>query len=171
MISQDKKEAFERSKRALELKPQSGVKTARSIATITDGYTCLIEEGRWRMISDLHEKVGGSGLGPDPGTIGRAALASCAAISYVQWAAVLGIQLFGVEVVVETDHDYGGYFDTNDAPAGPTGVRTFVSIESDAPEDEIIALVDKADHHSPLHSIWERPLELKREIEIKRTKN
>ena len=162
------KESFERSKRALELRPATGLKTAVCTARITDGYTCLVEEGRWRMVADLHEKVGGNGLGPDSSTMGRAALASCAAIGYVQWAAVMGIQLFGVEVVVETDHDYGGYYETNDAPAGPIAVRTFVSIESDAPEEQIIALVDKADHHSPLHSIWERPLELKREIEIKR---
>jgi len=171
LIKQDKKEAFERSKRALKLKPSTGVNTAKSTARITDGYTCLIEEGRWRMVSDLHEKVGGNGLGPDPSTLGRAAFASCAAIGYMQWAAVLGIQLTSVEVVVETDLDYGGYYDTNDAPSGPIGVRTLVSVETDAPEADVIALIDKADHHSPLHSTWVRPLEITRDIEIKRTKN
>jgi uncharacterized OsmC-like protein len=165
------KEAFERTKHALELRPNTGQKTTTCSASITDGYTCLIEEGRWRLVSDLHENVGGSGLGPDPSLLGRAAFASCAAISYVQWAAVLGIKLSEVKVVVETDYDYGGYFGTNDSPAGPIEVRTLVSIESDAPESEIMSLVDKADHHSPLHSLWARPLKLNRKVEITRTED
>ena len=160
------KEAFDRSARAVELKPATAFKTATCRAEITDGYSCLLEEGRWRMVSDLHEKVGGGGLGPDPSTLGRAALASCAAIGYVQWAAVLEIPISGVEVVVETDHDYSGYYDQSDAPSGPLAARIIVNITSDAPESDIIRLVDKADHHSPLHDIWSRPIEMTREVTI-----
>ena len=162
----DKKEAFERSKRSLALKPSMGLKTATCKVRIVDGYTCEVEEGRWKLVADLSEKVGGNGRGPDSSLLVRAAFGSCAAIGYVQWAAVFGIQLSSVEVVVETDHDYGGYYDTNDSPPGPTEVRYKVIVESDASEPEIIALIDKADKHSPLHDLFARAIPLKREIKI-----
>jgi uncharacterized OsmC-like protein len=165
---EEMKESFERSKKALELKPGTGKKTATCSVQVVDGYTCLMQESRWRVVGDLHEKVGGNGMGPDPSQLVRMAFGSCAAMAYVQWAAVMDIELTGVEVIVETDHDYGGYYGTTDSPAGPIEVRYRVSIESDAPESDIIALIDKADRHSPLHDIFERPMKMKREIEVRR---
>jgi len=163
---QDKKEAFERSKQALAMKPSLGLKTATCKVRIVDGYTCEVEEGRWKIIADLSEKVGGNAKGPDSGVLGRAAFGSCAAIGYMQWAAVLGIQLSSVEVVVESDYDHGGYYGTNDSSAGPKEVRYKVTIQSDAPKSQVIALIEKADKHSPLHDLFTRAIPLKREIEI-----
>jgi uncharacterized OsmC-like protein len=130
-----------------------------------------MEEGRWRLVGDLSEKAGGSALGPDPSQLARMAFGSCAAMAYVQWASVLGIELSGIEVYVETDHDYRGYYDTADVPVGPVEVRYTVRIESDAPESEIIALIDKADSHSPLHDIFARPMKLTRNLEIEPSGN
>jgi len=143
-----------------------GLKTSTSKVRVVDGYTCEVEEGRWKIIADLSEKVGGNGKGPDPSVLGRAAFGSCCAIGYMQWAAVLGIKLSSVEVVVESDYDHGGYYGTNDSTAGPREVRFKVTIQSDAPESEVIALIEKADKHSPLHDLFARAIPLKREIEI-----
>ena len=117
-------------------------------------------------MSDLSEKVGGNGTGPDSGVLGRAALGTCCAMSYVQWAAVLGIQLSSVEVVVEMDYDHAGYYGTADVPPGPLEVRFKVTIGSDAPEDEIVAMLDKADKHAPLHDLFERPMRMVRFLDI-----
>ena len=50
-----------------------------------DGTTCEVTEGKWSLTADLSEKIGGNGLGPDSGVLGRAAFGSCAAASYVLW--------------------------------------------------------------------------------------
>lgn len=165
------KTAFARAKRAVELRPSTARKTATCTVRVVDGYTCSMEEGRWRLVGDASEKVGGRGLGPDPSQLVRMAFGSCCAQSIVQWSAMLGIELVSLEVVVETDHDYGGFYDTKDTPAGPLAVRYRVTLESNAPESELVALLDKADRHSPLHDIFERPMKLSREIKIKRREN
>ena len=161
------KEAFERSRRALELKPAIAKRTASCTVRVIDGFTCSMEEGPWRIVGDASEKVGGNALGPDPSQLVRMAFGSCAATAYVQWAAVLGIELDEIEVVVETEHDYRGYYDVADVPVGPLEVRYTVTMRSDAPESELLALVDKADRHSPLRDIFERPMKLKRTLKIK----
>jgi len=160
------KEAFERSKRAVAARPSIGLSTATSSTRIVDGYTCEIEEGRWKLTADLHPKSGGNGKGPDSGVLVRAAFGSCCAITYVQWAAVMGIQLSSVEVVVEVDYNHAGYYDVADVPPGPLEVRYKVKIESDAPESEIIALLNKADRHSPLHDLFARPMRTVRTLEL-----
>ena len=87
-------------------------------------------------------------------------------MAYTQWASVLGISLRVVEVDVEMDYDNAGYFGTTDANPGPTRVRYTVRIVSDAPESELLNLIEKADRHSPLHDIFARVVPMKRIVKI-----
>lgn len=160
--------AFDRSARALEVRPNMGHHTARSKVTVLDGARCEIEEGRWKLVSDLSEKAGGTGAGPDPGVFGRAAFGSCLAMAYVMWAAQRDIKLDRLEVEVEADFDAGAQYGTSQAPAGYTQVRYHVTVESNASQDEITRLLDEAETHCPYLDVFGRAQDLQRSVAVTR---
>jgi len=158
------KELFERTQDVLRAKPYVGRKTATSVTRMVNGTTCEVSEGRWTLTADLSEKVGGHGLGPDSGVLGRAAFGSCAVMSYVMWATKLDLQLDAIEVTIETDVDSGGLYGTADVPAGYLQARAIVRIESSEPPERVVELINKGDKHSPYHEFWSRAVDIERTI-------
>ncbi len=169
MLSETIRSAFRRNRRALELRPSVGQGTARTRVTLREGLTCDIEDGKWKLVADMSEKHGGGGAGPDPGVLGRAALGSCLVIGYRQWAEHLEIPVSGIEVEVQGDYDSRGSHGVGDVSPGYGEVRYIVTIESDAPEDDVIRLIDTADRHSPWLDDFARPLNVRREVRISTT--
>lgn len=157
---------FERTARALEKRPSLGRATATTTARITDGLRCEIEEGPWRLTADMPPQAGGTAAGPTPGVFGRAALGSCLAIGYVLYASKAGLPLSGVEVEVEADFDDGALFGVADAPPGYLDVRYAVTVFSDAPEVDILRVLDEADAHSPYRDVFGRAQRLSRTTAI-----
>src|SRR5688500_167166 len=84
---------FERNAKALALRPAFGQGTAVTKVRLVDGLACEIEEGPWKLTADMSEKSGGKNSAPNPGIFGRAALGSCLAMGYAQWAARLGVPI------------------------------------------------------------------------------
>jgi len=160
--------AFERSLKALTLRASMGQGTALTRVRVRSGMTCDIEDGRWKLVADLSEKSGGDAAGPDPGVFGRAALGSCLAMSYAKWAAVRGIAIDGIEVEVQADYDVRGEYGIGNAPPGYLEVRYVVTIQSPAPEGEIVALLDEADQRTPWLDVFARPQPVRREVRIVR---
>ncbi len=161
------KTALERNIKALSLRPSIGQGTAVTKVRVRDGVTCDIEDGPWKMIADESTHDGGNGEGPDPGVYGRAALGSCLAMGYALWAAKLGVPLTSVEVEVHADYDARGMFGIDSSvPAGWTGVRYIVTVESTAPEADVRRLLDYADSVSPLLDDFARALPVERELRI-----
>ena len=158
--------AFDRNARALEKRPSLGRNTARSVARISDGLTCEIEEGDWRLTADMPPQAGGAAAGPTPGVLGRAALGSCLAIGYVLYAAKAGLPLASVEVVVEADFDDGVVFDVSDSVPGYLDVRYAVTVHSDAPEADILRVLDEADAHSPYRDVFGRAQRMSRTTRV-----
>jgi uncharacterized OsmC-like protein len=160
------KVAFERSEKALSVRPSLGKGTGTSIARIKNGLTCEIEEGPWKMLADMPEQVGGNMAGPTPGVYGRAALGSCLAIGYMMRAARFNVLIKSLEVEVQGDYDDGALFGTIDLPPGYVQVRYIVTIESDSPEDRILSLLDDADKHSPYLDVFSRGQDCTRQVRI-----
>jgi len=161
------KTALERNLKALELRPSVGRGTAVTTVRVRDGCTADIEDGGWKLIADESVKDGGGGAGPDPGVFGRAALGTCLAIGYAQWAAKFGVPLDGIEVEVHADYDAAAMFGLDDSrPPGWGAVRYIVRIESSAPAAEVQRVIDYADKHSPLLDDFARPLTITRELHI-----
>jgi uncharacterized OsmC-like protein len=158
----------ERSIRALSLRPEIGIKTSVSRVRVRDGLTCDIEEGRWKIVADLSEKAGGNGEGPDPGVLARGALGRCLAMGYVISAAMRGVPLGSVEVEVHADFDIGAQYGLGNAPPGYTEVRYTVSIESPAPEEEVMGVLEEAESRSPYFDVFTRAQKLVRSVEITR---
>jgi uncharacterized OsmC-like protein len=160
------KTALERNIRAVERMPSVALKTAVSKTRIVDGLRCEVEEGRWKVVADLHEKSGGAGAGPDPGVLGRAALGSCLAMGYVLWAAKLAVPVHRVEVDIEADFDARGQYGVADVPAGYLEVRYAVSIESPAAEADVLQVIETADRCSAYHDVFSRAQKLVRTVHI-----
>jgi len=154
--------AFERNVNALSLRPAVGQKTYITKVRVCNGLTCEIEDGPWTLTADLTATCGGNEAGPTPGTLGRAALGSCLAISYMMWAARLGIPLAQVAVEVQADADARGLYGVDNVPAGYTEVRYVVSLTSPAPKDDILRVLDTAEAHSPYMDVFRREQALQR---------
>ena len=105
-------------------------------------------------------------LAPDPGVYGRTALGSCLAIGYQFWAAKLGVVFSRLEVDVQADYDSGGYHGVTDVPPGYSQVRYIVSVDSDAPEADVLNVLDQADAHSPYRDVFTRALDVRREVRV-----
>lgn len=158
--------AFERNAKVLAKRPSLGRSTCVSRVRITDGLTCEIEEGPWRLTADMPEQVGGSASGPTPGVLGRAAFGSCLAMGYVMHLARAGIHISGIDVEVQADFDDGALFGVSDVPPGYLAVRYTVTVHSDAAEAEITRVLDEADAHSPYHDVFSRAQTLSRAIRV-----
>lgn len=161
------KDAFERNKKALELRPSIGKSTASTKIRVSNGTTCEITAGGKKLICDVGVDAGGNDAGPGPGILERGALGSCLAIGYATWAAYLEIPIDNIEVDIESDFDARGQFGIGENPPGFKELRYTVSIESPASENEIRELIEKADSHSPVLDDFRRPIPIKREINFK----
>ena len=54
------KTAFERSARAVTLRPRLGRSTGISKVRMRSGLVCEVEEGPWRLVVDMPEAIGGT---------------------------------------------------------------------------------------------------------------
>jgi uncharacterized OsmC-like protein len=162
--------AFERNVRILTARPAVGCGTAVTRARVAgaDGLACEVTEGAWRLTVDLSEKVGGRGLGPNPGMLGRGALASCLAIGYAMWAARLGVPLSSIDVEVQAEYDTRSLFGVGEVPPGYREIRYVVAVTSAAPDQTIRQVLDEAEAHSPYLAVFSRPHALRRQLRIER---
>jgi uncharacterized OsmC-like protein len=158
--------SFERNARAMALRPSVGQGTAVTKVKWRDGLTCDAEDGNWKLTVDASQKGGGDGRAPDPGVYGRTALGSCLAIGYVLWGTKLGVDFTRLEVEVQADYDSGGSHGISATPPGYRQIRYVVTAESDAPESEILKVLDAGDVHSPLRDDFARAIDVRREVRI-----
>lgn len=167
------KTSIQRTQKALLLKPALGKGTGVSKVRITNGLACEIQEGDWKLHADMPGGVGGNGLAPTPGVYGRAALGSCLAIGYMMKAAEMDIPVTALEVLVEADYDDGALLGTADKniPPGYLEIRYTINIESDAPESQILQLLNDGDAHSPYLDVFTRALKCTRIVNINPSKN
>jgi uncharacterized OsmC-like protein len=162
----DLKTAFERCARALKLRPSMGRDTGITKARIREGLICDIEAGPWHFVADMPKAVGGSETAPTPGAYGRAALGSCLAVGYMMHAAKLGVPIRALEVEIQADYDDGALFGVSDAPPGYLQVRYVVTVESGAPEADVLRVLDEGDAHSPYLDVFRRSQTCTRTVRI-----
>lgn len=161
------KEAYERNRRAVELRPQKGKGTAVTKIRLYDGTTCEVQHKHWTFKVDIGKSEGGNNAGPGPGILERGALGSCLAMAYSQQAAVMEVPIDRIEIDVESDFDARGMFAIDDRPPGFEGLRYKVYIESTASEEEVQKVIDKADRHSPVLDDFKRAIPVEREVTVK----
>ncbi len=158
--------AFERSAKAVSLRPSLGRGTGVSRARVRDGLTCEIDEGPWKLTADMPEQIGGNGSAPTPGVFGRAALGGCLAIGYMMYAAKLGVPFTSVEVEIQADYDDGALLGVSGTSPGYQEVRYIVTVESPAPESDVRRVLDEGDAHSPYLDVFSHPQTCRRTVRI-----
>jgi len=91
-------------------------------------------------------------------------------MGYVMWAAVREVPVSGVAVEVQADFDVAAQYGVGEAPPGYTEVRYRVSIESPAPEEDVMAVVEEAEANSPYFDVFGRAQKLVRTVDITTTR-
>lgn len=160
--------AVARLEQAVSRRPDIGVTTHRAVTVAAEGLRCTTEEGPWTIPADLPEALGGSRSAPTPGTLVRAAVGSCMAMSYRLRAARHGIELRSVRVTVEADAALVGMLLCDaDEPPGFSEVRYHVEVESDAPAADVRRVLDEGDRLSPLLDVLARANVVRRTVSIR----
>ena len=157
---------YKRNERAVQLKPSVGQSTTVTKVCLRNLTTCDIEEGSWKLVSDIGDAMGGTDAGPPPTTLGRAALGSCLALTCGLQAAALGVPIEKLEIEVETDYDARGAFGMDGFPPGWTRIRYRVTVESGAPEEDVRRVLDAAHDLSTITDIFSRTFAVGREVRI-----
>lgn len=161
------REALERNVRAVSLRPSVGQGTAITKVTLQPGLACEVVEGPWRFAVGMTEKYGGTNAGPNPGVYGRAAVGSCLAIGYAMWAARLGVPIDALNVEIQADYDVRGELAVaDDVRPGYTAMRYVVTVESRAPEEDIMRVLDTADRYSSWRDDMLHAVPLEREVRL-----
>ena len=159
------KTAIERNVRAVSARPSVGQGTAVTKVRWRHGLTCDAEDGPWKFTVGMTEKYGGDNAGPNPGVFGRTALGACLAIGYAMWAARMSVPLRSLQVEVHADYDVRGELGVDDSVRpGYKAMRVVVSIESDAPESEVVAMLEVAERHSSYLDDYRNPVPVTREL-------
>jgi uncharacterized OsmC-like protein len=111
--------------------------------------------------------LGGSDHGANPVEHALIALASCQAISYRFWAAKLGIELDGLDVVTEGDLDLRGFLGLDDSVrSGFTGVRIKVTPVGPESPERYQELADAVDAHCPVLDLFRSETPVERSLAV-----
>lgn len=130
-------------------------------ATLVDGLIVRVTGPDGATITtDMVPSVGGTATAPSPGWVLRAAEASCVATLIAMRAAMLGITLDTLAVMVDSESDDRGLLGIDDGvPAGPLSAR--VSVRLTAAGVDPMALEEMAHwgvKHCPVCDALERPV-------------
>ena len=123
-------------------RPKTAFSTIHAEASVSEGLTCTVTEGERKVVLDMPEPIGGSGLGPTPGFHARAAVSGCVAIGIKMTAVRLGIELKSVNVGVAMDFDDSAMFGMGTSTAAPLKTTITIRLDSDADADTLHQLVD-----------------------------
>lgn len=138
------REAQNRYIKVLNRQPQLAQNTYKGTATIEDGFICNFTQGEQSIVMDVSKVVGGDDTGPTPGFLARASIAGCVSMGIKQAAVKEGLVIDSVSVDIEMDFAEGASLGFGEDSAAPLETRFFIRIDTDSPESEVVALVDRA---------------------------
>jgi uncharacterized OsmC-like protein len=139
-----------------------------AVATLDHGLKVKVSgpDGA-EVITDMPAGVGGTDTAPSPAWLSRAGLAACDATLIAMRAAMLGVELIGIEVTIDSEsNDFGILGIDESVPAGPSSVRTRVKVRAkDADASALRELVDWAIAHCPVCDAIKRAIPMTVEID------
>ena len=118
--------------------------------------------------TDMPPSIGGEGFAPSPGWLMKAALATCTAAVIATKAALDGLELSILEILIESETDIRGLvFVDESIKAGPLTLRTKVRIGSKGiAEEKLHEIVKWAAVNSWVGNALCRAVPIKTEVEI-----
>jgi uncharacterized OsmC-like protein len=144
------KDLYSRRAAAIRRRPAMALASGHARARAADGLACdVVQADLTALRLDLPLADGGTGAGPQPEQLLRAALAGGLAMGYRLWAARLDVPLEAVEVDLSCEHDQRGQLGVDPAvPVGWQRVVIDVILTSRASEGALEGLVDEANRRS-----------------------
>ena len=122
--------------------PGAALITLRAQGTLGDGVSCRIETGKALVVAGLHPATGGNGLSACSGDMLLEALVACAGVTLNAVATSLGIELRSGLLQAEGDLDFRGTLGVSkEVPVGFQNIRLKITLDTDAPEDQIATLL------------------------------
>ena len=148
------RDAFDRMQHVFAKRPAVAQASATMRARIIDGLHCEAREGDWLVSLDMPIEAGGTNAGATPGVHGRAALASCLAMSYSIELARAGIEARSVEVELLVDYDNRGLVGMDGVRPGYLNVQHTLYLQCDAPLDAVQPALERAQRNSPYLDVF-----------------
>lgn len=161
--------AIEQASTYLSEHPEAARATDAAATAIREEGLRFRIEGPWSpLASDMSKSVGGDATAPSPGWLLRAALSACDATLVAMEAARDGIELTELEVSVESDSDFRGVLGVDPSVhPGPLSMRVAYRLAaSNANEDQLRAIVQRAEARSPVRDALAREMTMTTEIAI-----
>jgi uncharacterized OsmC-like protein len=105
---------------------------------------------RFTFRSDIPEALGGADSGPVPGELIVAALGACVVATFAEKAALEGVAVRSIELVIETEADLRGSYGVAPVRVGLSELRLKLIVDADAETDVVEALGHHALRASPV---------------------
>jgi putative redox protein len=159
------KNIFGATQEALRQAPDQAQVSFEATTQLGKGLRSAASIRQFNVAIDEPESLGGTDTAPNPVELVLAALGSCQEISYRLYADALGIPLRKASVKVRGDIDLRGFFavDPSIRP-GFLNIEAVVTLDSPAPEADLIRLKEAVDRHCPVLDILRSPVPVTLEL-------
>jgi len=126
----------------------------------SEEVTCSVQTGRAMVEAGLHQASGGDGSFACSGDMLLQALVACAGVTLRSVATNRGIEVTGT-VRAEGDLDFRGTMGVNrDAPVGFRTIRLSFDLDSDAPAEDLDAVIATTERYCVVFQTIAQPPEM-----------
>src|SRR5829696_8483892 len=127
--------------------PDAAQITLEAEGSLDDDIACSVQTGSALVKAGLHPGTGGTGSLACSGDMLLQALVACAGVTLRSVATNRQLDVTGT-LRAEGDLDFQGTLGTSaDAPVGFTAIRLYFNLESDAPQEDIDALIETTEKY------------------------
>jgi uncharacterized OsmC-like protein len=138
--------------------PGAALITLRARGKMGEGVTCKVETGKAMVTAGLHPATGGSGLAACSGDMLLEALVACAGVTLSAVATAIGVDLRDASLEAEGDLDFRGTLGVaKDAPVGFRAIRLTITLDTDAPDEQIATLLKLTERYCVVYQTLARP--------------
>jgi uncharacterized OsmC-like protein len=150
---------------AVKNDPAKGQTKWNAVTQWKGGFECESKIRNHTVLMNEPAALGGTDTAPNMVEAVLAAYSSCLTVGYALNAAMRGIAIKELKVEVEGDLDLAGFFGLSEkVPAGFSGIRAKVHLDSDGSPADVQALHAHVLKTSPVGSILTRPLKVTTEL-------
>jgi len=119
---------------------------------------CKVETGRAIAAAGLHPATGGTGAELCSGDMLLEALVACAGVTLKAVASAIGVAIRSGKVSAEGDLDFRGTLGVaKDAPVGFSDIRLSFALDTDAPPEQLDALMKLTERYCVVLQTLKRP--------------
>ena len=138
--------------------PAAAVVTLTARSRVGEGISCSVETGRALVEAGLHPATGGTGELACSGDMLLEALTACAGVTLRAVATAIGVDLRDATISAEGDLDFRGTLGVaKDAAVGFRAIRLRFQLDTDAPPEQIEALIKLTERYCVVLQTLKQP--------------